>query len=152
VLSSETAAQLRRLVVRSEGMRRVNNVFGEGVSPRLRQIRDGLNEIGVPQDIVLKHSCPRIIYGVCLADNALAYLRGEETTPIFSFNLGKQQEETADIADFWLKRWLLPRSQRFETQSHLLQFSKSDSLVSREFLHVSPQEVVSEQLENCECL
>ena len=40
-------------------MRRVNNIFGEGVSPRLRMIREGLALIGIPQDLVLRHNCPR---------------------------------------------------------------------------------------------
>jgi len=33
-------------------MRRVNNVFGEGISPRLRQIRDGLVGLGVPANVI----------------------------------------------------------------------------------------------------
>ena len=132
VLSGETTAVLRALVTRSEGMRRVNNVFGEGVSPRLRQIRDGLGEIGIPQDVVLKHSCPRIIYGVRLARNSIEYLRGETAVPEFYFDPTKPGKATKDIGDFWLSRWLHPRSMRAETISKLLQFSKTDLLLSNE--------------------
>jgi Domain of unknown function (DUF4338) len=147
ILSSETASQLKQLVIRSEGMRRVNNVFGEGVSPRLRQIRDGLNALGIPQETVLKHSCPRIIYGVCLANNAFAYLRGEEDHPDFSFDLKHPAEATEKIADFWLQRWLQPRSQRPETIRKLVQFSPNDLLVSNEFVAAAAPESMSMQME-----
>jgi hypothetical protein len=129
VLSGETTTLLRTLVVRSEGMRRVNNVFGEGVSPRLRQIRDGLATIGIPQDVVLKHSCPRIIYGVSLARNGFEYLRGESDHPQFYFRPKDYRKGTRQIADHWLNRWLRPRSKRPETLSSLRQFSKDDMLI-----------------------
>jgi Domain of unknown function (DUF4338) len=147
ILSSETASQLKQLVIRSEGMRRVNNVFGEGVSPRLRQIRDGLNALGIPQEAVLKHSCPRIIYGVCLARNAFQYLRGEEDVPDFNFDLKRPAGATKKIIDFWLQRWLQPRSQRPETRRRLMQFSPNDLLVSNEFAVPTAPEPMSMQME-----
>ena len=63
LLSTETTEALRSVAVETHGMRRVNNIFGEGVSPRLRMIREGLALIGIPQDLVLRHNCPRLIYG-----------------------------------------------------------------------------------------
>ena len=132
VLSGETTAFRRELVVRSEGMRRVNNVFGEGVSPRLRMIRDGLATIGIPQDVVLRHSCPRIIYGVSLARNTIAYLRGENDTPEYYFQPRDYETGTSCIVDFWLDRWLRPRSQRPESLAKLAEFCKQDVLLSNE--------------------
>ena len=41
-LTSETTDVLRDVAIQSLGMRRVNNIFGEGVSPRLRMVREGL--------------------------------------------------------------------------------------------------------------
>ena len=111
VLASETVERLRQVTVASKGMRRVNNVFGEGVSPRLRQTREGLSLLGIPQTHVLKHSCPRLIYGIQLARNAFAYLRGEETTPKYFFPPKHYQAGTKNIADAWLIRWFLPRSE-----------------------------------------
>lgn len=132
VLSGETTSFLRELVVRSEGMRRVNNVFGEGVSPRLRMIRDGLATIGIPQDVVLRHSCPRIIYGVSLASNTMPYLRGESNEPQYYFQPQDHETGTGSIVDFWLDRWLRPRSQRPESLGKLMEFSKQDVLLSKE--------------------
>jgi hypothetical protein len=134
-LSGETAAVLRELVFRAEGMRRVNNVFGEGVSPRLRMIRDGLAEIGIPQDVVLRHSCPRIIYGVSLATNTIPYLRGEASTPEYYFQPQDHEEGTREIVDYWLTRWLRQRSQRPESLAKLVDFSKTELLLSNELRH-----------------
>jgi hypothetical protein len=145
-LSGETAALLRTLVVRFEGMRRVTNRFGEGVSLRMRQIRDGLDAVGMPPDVILKHSCPRIIYGVELASNAIAYLRGEVAVPHFYFDPAQPEKGTVEIADFWLKRWLHPRSKRAETLSRLLQFTKSGVLLSNELKRLSDHHTYGELL------
>ena len=136
-LSGETVAVLRNLVFRSEGMRRVNNVFGEGVSPRLRMIRDGLAQIGIPQDVVLRHSCPRIIYGVSLAANTVSYLRGETSIPKYYFRAKQYKKGTREIVDHWLQRWLSPRSKRPESLGKLTTFSKQDVLLSNELERVA---------------
>jgi hypothetical protein len=81
LLSSETVDVLRDLIGACLGMQRVNNIFGEGVSPRLRLTREGLALLGIPQGHVLKHSCPRLIYGVRLARNAFEYRRGKNRPP-----------------------------------------------------------------------
>jgi hypothetical protein len=132
VLSSESTDLLRRVSVELLGLRRVNNIFGEGVSPRLRVVREGLSLIGVPQTIVLKHSCPRIIYGVKLARNTLEYLRGEAQRPEYLFSHRRFREGTDEIIDFWLKRWLVPRARRSESLQRVSAFLKEDILVGRE--------------------
>ena len=38
-------------------------MFGEGVNPRLRKLRDGLKELGLDADELLRHGRPRIVYG-----------------------------------------------------------------------------------------
>ena len=54
----------------------VNSVFGEGVNPRLRKLRDGLDELGLSSDELLNHGGPRLVYGVPLAHNFREYLLG----------------------------------------------------------------------------
>jgi len=113
-------------------MRRVNNIFGEGVSPRLRMTREGLTIIGVPQDLVLKHNCPRLVYGVRLAQNAFEYLRGETDTPVFILSRRDSKGATRAIVDHWLVRWLLPRSRREESLAKTAALSAEDLRLSRE--------------------
>jgi hypothetical protein len=132
LLSTETTDCLRQVAVHTHGMRRVNNVLGEGVSPRLCMTREGLALIGVPQDLVLRHNCPRLIYGVRLASNAYEYLRGEESEPEYVFPPDKSREGTEAIVDHWLQRWLMPRSRREESLAKVERFRKEDLRLSRE--------------------
>jgi hypothetical protein len=66
---------LAHLLARSKGQQ-VNSVFGEGVSPRLRRICDGPNELGLPTDELLHHGNPRLVYRVRLVENVREHLPG----------------------------------------------------------------------------
>lgn len=123
-LSSGTVSVLRELIARIEGMQRVNSIFGEGVSPKMRMVRDGLSILGIPQDLVLRHDCPRLIYGVKLAKNAFEYLRGEQKEPEYYFSRVETKEGTDFIVDHWLERWLRNRSKRGESIHKVRHFSK----------------------------
>src|SRR5260221_8683223 len=60
----QTVTELALLLTQSARGQRVNSVFGEGNNPRLRKIRDGLDELGLPADELLNHGGPRLVYGV----------------------------------------------------------------------------------------
>ena len=60
---------LETLLGRAGGGRKVNSIFGEGVNPLMRKLRDGLAEVGLPTDDLLCHGNPRVVYGVPLAHN-----------------------------------------------------------------------------------
>jgi hypothetical protein len=92
----------------------VNSVFGEGVNPRLRKIRDGLNELGLPTDELLRHGAPRLIYGVALAENLREYLLGMERRPKFVTPQRNPAAATEQIVKWWLARWVARRIQRAE--------------------------------------
>lgn len=147
VLSSESTDSLRELATQMHGMRRVNNIFGEGVSPRLRMTREGLALIGVPQDLVLKHNCPRLIYGVRLATNAFEYLRGETAKPSYVFPLRQSKRGTELIVDHWLWRWLRPRAKREESRTKLEAMSPGDLRLSREIFNDATETATTERQE-----
>jgi len=108
-LCRETVAELELVLAQSDQGRRVNSIFGEGVSPRLRKIRDGLDELGLPADRILNHGNPRLLYGVPLASNFRDVLTGLDAMPNFLFPQQKCSETTNAIAQYWCKRWLPPR-------------------------------------------
>src|ERR1700674_5006739 len=56
-------------------------VFGEGVNPRLRKLREGLADLGLDADDLLRHGRPRIVYGAALAHNMRTYLLGRGKRP-----------------------------------------------------------------------
>ncbi|MEX2374453.1 MAG: Druantia anti-phage system protein DruA [Dehalococcoidia bacterium] len=111
-LSAETAHALRSMALVKHDARRVNNRFGEGTSPRLRQIREGLDALGLESDAILHHATPRIFYGCELAPGSrsalLALGAAETATPSCS-----------DITAAWRRRWLTERVRREETLAEL---------------------------------
>lgn len=107
-LGGETAQALRNMAMARHDSRRVNNRFGEGTSPRLRQIREGLDALGLKSDAILHHATPRIFYGCELSPGSRDAL----------LNLGSVINSYATcsaIGAAWRRRWLLKRSQREET-------------------------------------
>ena len=107
--SAETVAELVSLVQQSSNGQRVNSIFGEGVSPKLRKIRDGLNALNLPADALLQHGRQRIVYGVPLVRNLREYLLGMDSEPEYLFNLEEPSQGTAAIARWWSRRWLSKR-------------------------------------------
>lgn len=97
------------LLGRAKESRKVNSIFGEGVNPLMRKIRDGLGLLGLPQDELMKHGSKRIIYGVALASNFREFLLGMSDTPKYLVTPTRVRQKTELIADFWRQRWLLNR-------------------------------------------
>jgi hypothetical protein len=108
-LCRETVEELELLLSQSNQGRRVNSIFGEGVSPRLRKVRDGLDMLGFHSDVVLKHGNPRVVYGVALASNFREFLLGQANSPKYLLPQRNPKTVTASIARYWGERWLTPR-------------------------------------------
>ncbi|WP_174278271.1 Druantia anti-phage system protein DruA [Sphingomonas bacterium] len=106
-LSAETEAALEALADRERSYRNVNFVFGEGQSPKLRQLREGFAALGLSRSNVLNHGTRRIVYGVDLAKNSTRLLLGVDREADFRVPDGPEAEER--IVAFWRKRWLSSR-------------------------------------------
>jgi hypothetical protein len=113
-LSETTVEALRAAAVESRGGRNVNNVFGEGNSPRLRQVREGVDAIGLDSDAILRHSAPRIVYALELYEDAryalLLNKAPRAKSPAFS-----------EVAGAWSRRWL---AMRIQNQDVLVRVAK----------------------------
>src|SRR5439155_25299153 len=73
-LGVTTVRILREVSERTYRARRINNRFGEGASPRLRQIREAVETLGIDSNAVLHHATPRIFYGCELHNGAIEEL------------------------------------------------------------------------------
>ena len=104
--SSDTVRALVSLVQQSRSGQRVNSIFGEGVSPKLRKIRDGLDALKLPADVLLKHGRQRIVYGVPVVRNLREYLLGMDDEPDYFFDLDDPERSTEKIGLWWTRRWL----------------------------------------------
>jgi hypothetical protein len=103
-LSSGSVDALVHLVEEASGTR-VNSIFGEGVNPKLRKVRHGLDLLGWPSDDLLQHGRQRIIYSVSLVTNLLPYLIGLDTEPAYRFR-SNVAGDTAKVVAWWAERWL----------------------------------------------
>jgi hypothetical protein len=105
-LSSETAREVEILLAQSHPGTRVNSIFGEGVNPKLRKLRAGVDLLGLDSNALLNHRSSRIVYGIPLASNFREILLGLETRPRYLLPQKHGQAVTNRIADFWVRRWL----------------------------------------------
>jgi hypothetical protein len=107
--SQASVDYLETLLGRAGNGRKVNSIFGEGVNPLIRKLRDGLSVVGLPTDELIKHGNPRLVYGVPLAENFREVLLGIDVRPKYYFPLRSVEDYTKQLAYYWRKRWLEPR-------------------------------------------
>jgi hypothetical protein len=115
--SRETVDEIERLLAQGREGRTVNSIFGEGVNPRMRKLRAGLDAIGFPSDVVLKHGSPRLVYGIPLARNFREVLLGLTDKVQYLIPLTRPEKRSAQFADFWIRRWLARRIDNDEVLS-----------------------------------
>lgn len=105
--SRETEAALTELSERADKLYNVNFVFGEGVSPKMRELRVGLSVLGLESAGLLKHGSQRLVYTAPLAPNLKRFLLGIDPEPRYAIPLQEGADEL--IADYWRRRWLAAR-------------------------------------------
>lgn len=131
--SKATTSAMMRVLELQDGGRRINNIFGEGTSPRFRLISRGLSSLGVRADAFLQHYSPRIVYSIELARNTNEFLRGEADELDYPFDLENPESisaATQGLIDFWYSRWLKTRLHSVDIVSRLEGFSVENVLVS----------------------
>jgi hypothetical protein len=123
--SSSTFDVMETYLSRTLGGKRVNSIFGEGVNPLMRKLREALSKVGLPAEALLQHSNNRFIYGVPLATNFREILLGKQKHAKFIIPQTKPLERTEQLAEFWRTRWL---NKRIEHE-HILSDVASNTLV-----------------------
>ncbi len=129
--STETREALEELDIILHSAKRVNSIFGEGTSPRLRKIRQGISLLGL-DDRFLVHGQARLIYGVNLAHNTERYLTAQDAEPDYIFPQRKPEDTGKKIAHYWIKRWLTSRINYPPALEALAKFTPRDGAVSSE--------------------
>jgi hypothetical protein len=131
--SKQTTAIMMRILELQDGGRRINNIFGEGTSPRFRLISRGLSAIGIRANAFLQHYSPRIVYSIELAKNTNEFLLGNTRDIDYPFNIednSSVEQATQGLIDFWRKRWLNMRLESVDIEERLLAFKPEQVLVS----------------------
>lgn len=127
--TTETLAAAARLANRKR--RLVNNLFGEGMSPKLRSLRLGLEALGLSPDEYLRHHSPRLLYAVPLVSNTDDVMLGLTRKPKYVMPAAGGAKTTKAIADYWTQRWLRPRLDRPDAVGKLRLSRRDDQLLSR---------------------
>ncbi len=118
--SNRTVDAIVECLRQSTNGERVNSIFGEGVSPKLRKIREGLSLLGFPEQSLLQHQRRRSVYGISLVKNLENYLLGLEKRPRYICPTGPNDTVDAIVA-WWRHRWL---SGRIQSDAVLQQVAK----------------------------
>lgn len=106
---SAQTLQWINFVLGRKGNRRVNSIFGEGVNPLMRKIREALDYVGLPGDDILWHGNKRVIYSIPLASNYREILLGFAKKPRYFVPPANPEARTELLAAFWRRRWLASR-------------------------------------------
>ena len=100
------------VLARTKDGRRVNSIFGEGVNPRMRKLREAFEIVKLPADQILQHRNARIVYVVALARNFAEVLLGLATRAQYLIPQSAATQKTHEITSYWRKRWLIGRISR----------------------------------------
>jgi Druantia protein DruA len=106
--SQETLKWIKVLLGRKAN-RLVNSIFGEGVNPLMRKIREALDEVGLLSDRILWHGNERVVYTVPLARNFREVLLGIDRRPQYLIPQTNAKAKTASLSEYWRIRWLASR-------------------------------------------
>lgn len=127
--TTQSLAAASRLA--NENRRVVNNLFGEGMSPKLRSLRMGLEALGLAPDQYLRHHSPRLLYAIPLAHNTDEVLLGLTQRPEYILPIEGGARTTAAIANHWRRRWMTGRLARPSLFDSLAEVRREDHLLSR---------------------
>ncbi|WP_432049461.1 Druantia anti-phage system protein DruA [Verrucosispora sp. NA02020] len=116
----DTADVLVDLGRLDDGDRRlVNHLFGEGMSPKMRALRSGLEALGLEPEKFLKHHSPRLLYAARLAHNTDNVLFGLENEPDYIQQPIDGADGVEELIAYWRTRWLAPRLTNSEVVARL---------------------------------
>jgi len=115
-VTRRTLDALRELAIDKIKWRNVNNQFGEGTSPMMRQLREGLTILGFDANEVLRHSQRRLVYLLELYPGACEDL-------VLNRYRHPKAPSMEEVSRLWRDRWLSMRSKNEEVLQRLSQCS-----------------------------
>jgi hypothetical protein len=102
-VSLETSRLAGKYNASVDGYRHITRSFGEGASPRFREVGRAISRLELPD--LLRHEFPRPLYALPLVDDPQAVLLGWASNPARTAREADLQSLTRD----WWERWVAPR-------------------------------------------
>jgi hypothetical protein len=122
-----TRKRLAQVTEHLENRKAVKGRFGEGVAPKMRKIRRGLENLKLDGDL-LKHESPRVIYAVQITEDFREFLFGLTDEPEYYWDFEDIKQEQQSIYDHWKSRWVSKRIQKDSVLNDIAQFDKETDL------------------------
>ena len=134
-ISKETTTRLNE-AISQDGYSKINHVFGEGASPKMRLLKKAITELLETNEResteFSKHAMSRIVYAAFTAKNTKEYLMGETNSPEFYFQKDEIGKKTKAIIQYWEDRWLKSRLNYAPVFDRVSNFDKTGFLISNE--------------------
>ena len=96
--------------------------FGMGPNWKIRVVRTALEKMGIDGNAILNHGIEREVYAIPLATNWQKILQGQHS------KVKSCVVSAAEISEFCLQRWLVPRADRDNSYTNFDRSSIMDSL------------------------
>ncbi len=101
--SNKTNSVLQEYLRNARGYRQVNNVFGEGTSPKMRNLRTALQSLGFNGDDLMSHQQQRLFLAAELNPNAKERLKNPH------LKNATKRSKFRDISNAWIDQWVKNR-------------------------------------------
>ena len=101
--SNLTNSILREYLKDARGYRQVNNVFGEGTSPKMRNLRTAISSLGFNADEIMKHQQQRLFLVAELNPDAKNRLMKRH------LKTATKRSKFRDISNAWIDQWVKNR-------------------------------------------
>ena len=98
--SNKTNSVLQEYLRNARGYRQVNNVFGEGTSPKMRNLRTALHSLGFNGDDLMSHQQQRLFLAAELNPNAKERLKNPH------LKNATKRSKFRDISNAWIDQWV----------------------------------------------
>ncbi len=128
-LSAEAEDLLSAIAASRREYRNVNFVFGEGQSPKMRELREATAALGLGVADILRHGSPRIVYVAPLVAQVHRALLGVSN----AVHAAEDGDGVEAIAEHWRARWLASRLDHAPALETVAASTRTSLLVSREF-------------------
>lgn len=129
-LSTEAEAALAAVAAARGAYRNVNFLFGEGQSPKMRQLREATAALGLGSADILRHESPRIAYVAPLCRSPQRVLLGID--PLTDGD-AEGDDGVERVAEFWRSRWLASRLDHTPALDAVAQARRASLAISREY-------------------
>jgi len=118
--SGDIYDELAALAVESAGpgVTHRNAKWGQGFRNRREVVQRALRALGLNPDRLRVHGVRREVFLASTAKNTMPWLRGEDQSLEF------RTQTTADVAQWWIERWAVPRAQRLSDEHSWRNFDR----------------------------